>query len=62
MTYEDIKSRYNRLTSDELKKEIRLRNAYRYDTSKVGAADCMIEANILRVCKELLRERGEAVS
>lgn len=59
MTYEDIKHRYNYLTSEELKEEIRLRKAYRYNTRKVGAADCMTDANVIRACTELLRERGE---
>ncbi len=60
MEYMEIKRRYNRLSSEELKCEIRDRGRRRYNTRKVGAADCMIDAWVIRSCREILKERGDA--
>ena len=56
--YNDIKRRFDRLTSDELKAEICERSHRRYNTRKVGADGCMIDSWVLRACRELLTERG----
>lgn len=58
MTYEMILKRYNHLTDDELREEIRLRSTHRYDTRMVGADGCATDANVIRACRELLDTRG----
>ena len=55
----EIKRRYNRLSSEDLKCEIHDRGRRRYSTRKVGAADCMIDAWGIKACREILKERGE---
>lgn len=59
MEYMDIKRRYNRLSSDDLRREILDRSRSRYNTRKVGAADCMIDSWVIGACREILKERGE---
>lgn len=58
MSYEGIKRTYSHLTNEELQQELKDRTARRYDTHKVGSAGCMVDAWVIRVCKELLTERG----
>lgn len=58
MTYERIKRSYSHLSSEELRKEISERSRRRYNTHKVGAADCMIDSWVLRACNEILNERS----
>ena len=58
MTYEMILKRYSHLSDDELRQEIKDRTARRYSTSMVGSDDCMIDANVLRACRELLDSRA----
>lgn len=59
MEYMDIKRRYNRLSSEDLRREILDRSRSRYNTRKVGAADCMIDSWVIGACREILKERGE---
>lgn len=59
MTYEMILKRYSHLSDDELRQEIKDRTARRYSTSMVGADGCMIDADVLRACRELLDRRGK---
>lgn len=59
MEYMEIKRRYNQLSSEDLKREIRDRGRRRYNTRKVGTADCMIDAWVIKACQEILKERGE---
>lgn len=47
---------FEELTDKELLDEIRYRRGC--STRKVGAADCMIHADIIRICREILKERG----
>lgn len=54
MNYEHIKRSYSHLTDAELKKELHDRTVRRYDTHKVGADGCMIDAWVIRACRELL--------
>lgn len=54
MTYEMILRRYNHLTDDELRQEIRIRSQRRHDTRMVGADGCMTDAYVIQACKELL--------
>lgn len=58
MTFEEIKRRYNRLSSSELEKELAERSARRRSTWMVGAEGCMIESYIKRACREILAERN----
>ena len=57
MTFEEIKRRYNRLSSAELEQELKDRRTRRNSTYMVGAADCMLSAHIVRACSEILAER-----
>lgn len=57
MTFEEIKRRYNRLSSAELEQELKDRRTRRNSTWMTGAADCMVSAHIVRACSEILTER-----
>lgn len=59
MEYMEIRRRYNRLSSEDLRREILDRTRSRYSTRGFGAADCMIDSWVICVCREILRERGE---
>lgn len=59
MEYEKILRSYSHLTNDELRLEIKLRSAHRYNTRMVGAEGCMVDAYVLRACRELLDRRGK---
>lgn len=58
MNYEHIKRSYSHLTDAELKEELHDRTARRYSTNKVCADGCMIDAWVIRACRELLDSRG----
>ncbi len=57
MTYFDIKRRYSHLTPDELKRELEYRTTRRNSTHMVGAGECMINAYIVKACRELIDEQ-----
>ena len=62
MSFEEIKKRYSYLSSAELEKELKERTtrACRTSTWMVGADGCMINAHVVRACREILEERREA--
>ena len=47
---------FEALTDKELIEEIRWRRNRR--TWMVGAADCSIHADVIRLCREILKDRG----
>lgn len=47
---------FEALTDKELLEEIRWRRGL--NTRMVGADHCMIHADIIRLCREILKERG----
>lgn len=57
MTYFDIKKRYSHLTPDELKLELEYHTTRRNSTHMVGAEECMINAHIVKACRELINEQ-----
>ena len=60
MTYQEIKKRYNYLSSAEIEAELKYRTTRRRSTWMQGAADCDSDANVIRACREILKERREA--
>ena len=57
MTYEEIKKRYNYLTSAELEAELKYRTTHRTSTWMLGAECCDINLNLIMACRELLSVR-----
>ena len=58
MNFEEIKKRYNYLTTLELEQELKERTTRRRSSWMVGADCCDIESNTIRACREILRERA----
>jgi len=58
MSFEEIKKRYNYLTTPELEQELKERTTRRRSSWMAGAECCDIEANAIRACREILRERA----
>ena len=57
MSFEEIKKRYGRLSSAEIENELKYRTARKRGSYMVGSADCMIDAYVVRACREILAER-----
>ena len=58
MNYSEIKKRYNYLSSADLVKEIKERSTKRNGSWMISAADCGLNSDIIRACKEILIERN----
>ena len=57
MSFEEIKRRYNRLSSAELEQELKYRTARRNGSWMIGGADCELNSDVVRACREILSER-----
>ena len=57
MTYQEIKKRYNYLSSAEIEAELKYRTTRRRGSWMIAGSDCDSDANVIRACREILSER-----